>query len=95
MGIVESVKYCLLIMLKKIFILVVLTAVLKRFKGFIQNLNYIWNNINVLSEVPKNTESKSPRLLKTKNARIMVPSNCVVCDSNKMKFIKEQEVKGY
>ena len=41
MGIVESVKYYLLIMLKKIFILVVLTAVLKRFKGFIQNLNYI------------------------------------------------------
>ena len=41
MGIVESVKYCLLIMLKKIFILVVLTTALKRFKGFIQNLNYL------------------------------------------------------
>ena len=40
------------------------------------------------------TESKNPKVVKTKNERIMVLSNCVVCDSIKLRFIKEQEAKG-
>ena len=39
----------------------------------------------------KNTESKNPRVVKIKNGRIMLSSNCVVCDSKKSRFIKEQE----
>ena len=39
----------------------------------------------------KNTESKNPRVLRLKNGRIMVLSKCTVCDSEKMKFIKEQK----
>ena len=42
----------------------------------------------------KNTESKKPKLVKIKNARIMVTSNCVVCRSKKSRFIKEQEANG-
>ena len=42
----------------------------------------------------KNTESKSPKVVKTKNERIMVLSKCEVCDSKKSKFIKEQEASG-
>ena len=42
----------------------------------------------------KNTESKSPKVVKTKNGRIMVLSKCEVCDSKKSKFIKEQEASG-
>ena len=42
----------------------------------------------------KNTESKNPKVAKTKNGRIMLISKCVVCDSKKSKFIKEQEASG-
>ena len=39
----------------------------------------------------KNTESKNPKVAKTKNGRIMLLSKCAVCDSKKSKFIKQQE----
>ena len=42
----------------------------------------------------KNTESKSPKVVKTKNRRIMLLSKCVVCNSRKLKFIKEKEARG-
>ena len=37
---------------------------------------------------------KNPQVVKTKNGRIMLLSKCSVCDSNKSKFIKEQEARG-
>ena len=39
----------------------------------------------------KNTESKNPKFVKTKNGRIMVLSKCEVCYSKKPKFKKKQE----
>ena len=42
----------------------------------------------------KNTESKSPKVAKAKNGRTVLLSKCAVCDSNKSKFIKEQEASG-
>ena len=42
----------------------------------------------------KNTESKNPKTARTKNGRIMLLSNCVVCDSKKSKFLKQQEASG-
>ena len=39
----------------------------------------------------KNTESKKPKVVKTKNGRIMLLSKCDVCDSKKTRFIKQQE----
>ena len=39
----------------------------------------------------KNTKSKNPKVVRTKNGRIMPLSKCAVCDSKKLKFIKEQE----
>ena len=39
----------------------------------------------------KNTESKNPRVEKTKNGRIMSSSNYAVFNSDKSRFIKEQE----
>ena len=42
----------------------------------------------------KNTESKYPIAVRTKNGRIMLSSKCVVCNSRKLKFIKEQEARG-
>ena len=41
-------------------------------------------------EVKKNTESKNPNILKTKN-ELMPSLKCVVCDSEKWSFIKKQE----
>ena len=40
----------------------------------------------------KNTESKNPKVIRAKNGRIMLLPKCSVCDSKKLKFIKEQEV---
>ena len=39
------------------------------------------------------TESKNPKLAKTKNGRIIVLSNFTVCGNKKLKFIKEQKTK--
>ena len=39
----------------------------------------------------KNTESKTPMVVKTKNGRIMLLSKYAACDSKNSKFIKEQE----
>ena len=42
----------------------------------------------------KNTESKSPKVVNTKNGRIMLLSKCEMSDSKKSKLIKEQEASG-
>ena len=42
----------------------------------------------------KNTESKNPKVARTKNGRIMLLSRCTVYESKKSKFIKEQEASG-
>ena len=42
----------------------------------------------------KNTGSKNPKVARTKNGRIMLLSKCAVCDSKKLKFIKQQEASG-
>ena len=43
----------------------------------------------------KNKESKkNTKAVRTKNRRIMLLSKCAVCDSKKLKFIKEQGAGG-
>ena len=42
----------------------------------------------------KNTESKNPKVAKTKNQRIMILSKCTLCAVEKPRFIKEQEASG-
>ena len=39
----------------------------------------------------KKIESKNPKIIKTKNRIVMLSSKCEVCDSQKSRFIKEQE----
>ena len=39
----------------------------------------------------KNTESKNPKVARTKNGRITPFSKCEVSDSKKSKFIKQQK----
>ena len=44
-------------------------------------------------ECRKNTESKNPKIVRNKNGRIMLLSRCVVRNSKKSKFLKEQEAR--
>ena len=40
----------------------------------------------------KNTESKNPKVARTKNRRIMLFSNCVICDSKKRNFSNSKKL---
>ena len=42
----------------------------------------------------KNKESKNTKVVRAKNERIMLLSKCVVCNSKKSKFVKQQERSG-
>ena len=42
----------------------------------------------------QNTESKSSKVVRAKTGRMMLLSKCDVCDSKKLKFIKEQKASG-
>ena len=42
----------------------------------------------------KNKESKNTKVVRAKNARIMLLSKCVVSNSKKSKFVKQQEPSG-
>ena len=42
----------------------------------------------------RNTESISPKVLKTTNGGMMILSTCAICGSKKSKFINEQQAKG-
>ena len=43
----------------------------------------------------KKTESKNPKVVRTKNGRIILLSNYMVCDSKILTFIKEEETSGF
>ena len=42
----------------------------------------------------KNTESKNPKVVRTKNGRIMLFSKCSVCNSKTLNVLKEQGARG-
>ena len=41
-----------------------------------------------------NTDSIDPKMFKTKNNRLLMPSKCSVGGTKKSRFIKEQDAKG-
>ena len=43
----------------------------------------------------KNTESKNPKLTRTKNGRIMLLSECSMCDSKKLNLSKGKKILDY
>ena len=60
-----------------------------------QVLNYIYKTMfSYCLKCRKNTESKNPKVVRTKNGIIMPLSRCAVCNSKKSKFFKEQEARG-
>ena len=46
------------------------------------------------SKCRENTESKNPKVVRTKNGRIMLSSKCSVCNNKKSKFLKGQKARG-
>ena len=42
----------------------------------------------------KNTENNNLKIVKSKNNRSMMQSNCAIYGSKKSRFIKEQQAKG-
>ena len=42
----------------------------------------------------KDTENIDPKIVRTKNNRLVMQSKCSVCGTKKSRFIKEQQVKG-
>ena len=40
------------------------------------------------------TENIDPKIVRTKNNRLVIQSKCSVCGIKKSRFVKEQEVKG-
>ena len=42
----------------------------------------------------KDTENIDPKIVRTKNNRLVMLSKCSVCGIKKSRFVKEQKVKG-
>ena len=42
----------------------------------------------------KNTANIDPKMVKTKNNRLLLQSKCSVCGTKKSRFVKEQDAKG-
>ena len=42
----------------------------------------------------KDTKNINPKIVRTKNNRLMMLSKCSICNNKKSKFIKEQEARG-
>ena len=41
-----------------------------------------------------NTANIDPKMVKTKNNRLLMQSKCSVCGTKKSRFVKEQDAKG-
>ena len=46
------------------------------------------------SSCRKYTKNVNPKIVKSKNNRSMIQTNCTICNSKKSRFIKEQLAKG-
>ena len=42
----------------------------------------------------KVTKNINPKIVRTKNNRLMMLSKCAICNNKKSRFIKKQEAKG-
>ena len=42
----------------------------------------------------KDTENISPKMVRTKNNRLIMQSKCSICGIKKSRFVKEQEANG-
>ena len=49
---------------------------------------------NYCIKYKKDTENIDPKIIRTKNIRLVMRSKCSVCGIKKSRFLKQQEAKG-
>ena len=49
--------------------------------------------LNYCLECKKNTDNVNSKMIKTKNGRVMLLSQCSVCGNKKSRFMEDQEAK--
>ena len=49
---------------------------------------------NYCEKCKKDTENLDPKIVRTKNNRLVMLSKCSVCGIKKSRFVKEQKAKG-
>ena len=47
-----------------------------------------------MRELLKDTENIDPKIVRTKDSRVITQSKCPVCGIKKLRYVKEQEAKG-
>ena len=77
---------------------VLINNVLKLFYDMEEKIKYTENSksktmLSYCVRCRKNTESKNPKVVRTKNGRVMLLSKCSVSNCKKLKFSKEQEAR--
>ena len=77
---------------------VLINNVLKLFYDMEEKIKYTENSksktmLSYCVRCRKNTESKNPKVVRTKNGRVMLLSKCSVSNCKKLRFSKEQEVR--
>ena len=65
-----------------------------RLKQSIKDFGLFIKLLSYCLKCRKNADSKNLKVATTKKTKIMLLSKCVVCDSKKSRFIKEQEASG-
>ena len=58
-----------------------------------KNVNLYKTLLSYFLKCRKNTGSRNPKVVRTKNGRIMLLSKCLVCNSKKLKFPEEQKAR--
>ena len=52
------------------------------------------NKIDYCLKCKINAANIDPKMVKTKNNRLLMQSKCSVCETKKSRFVKEQDAKG-
>ena len=49
---------------------------------------------NLLFSIRKYTKNNNPKVVRNKQNRLMIQSNCATCESKKSRFMKKQQAMG-
>ena len=61
---------------------------------FIEHINYKRNMKTYCLVYGKNTDNVNSKMIKSKNGRLQLKSECTICGNKRSRFVKEQEAKG-
>ena len=61
---------------------------------FFKHYNYKRNMQTYCVSCRKNTDNVNSKLVKTKNGRLQLKSQCSICGNEKGRFVKKNEAKG-